>query len=319
MIDVKTCGAKGDGLADDTAAFQAAIKLASSSDGCVYVPKGNFRITSSLLLNDSITIKGANRYSSTLLQQCPTAVVINSTTAVSIESLHIKCQSTGGASILVNTGKSHTFCGLIIDGAYDGIHFVAADLWHVEDACEFNQFTHHGIEIENVLNPDDGDGEISGCTFASVAGNGSTAIHQKSCGGLRIINCKMNGSNAGYSLEADGGPTGDILISGCSIENQAIAGIYMTTKGPNWINALISCNQFASQYAPIDITGPPGWLSGVAITGNVITTFVPAAAGIVIDGVSNSVISGNVVQTIPGVPHIAQGANNSNLVITGNI
>jgi hypothetical protein len=318
MIDVKTCGAKGDGLTDDTAALQAAIVKAQISDGEVYVPSGAYRTTSALTISRSIGVRGPNNFAAMLLQQCALGFNIVSPDPVSIECLRLQIQNAQGTGITLQTGHSSIFSKLRVDGGHNGIVFVAADTWHVQQ-CEFNQFTGHGIEVANTVNADDGDGEISGCTFASVPGNGSVAIYQKSSGGLRIVNCKVNGCNVGYMLEADGGPTGDILITGCSIENQAIAGIYMTTKGPDWINAVITGNEFENQYAPIDITGPPGWLSGVAITGNVITTFVPAAAGIVIDGVSNGAISGNVIQALPGIAHIAQGANNSNLVITGNI
>jgi hypothetical protein len=315
MIDVKTCGAKGDGVTDDTVALQAAISKACGSDGEVYIPSGVYRITSVLTISKSIGVRGPNNFAAVLLQQGPVGFNITSPDPVLIECLRLQIQNQAGTGITLQSGHSSIFSKLRVDGGHNGIVFVAADTWHVCQ-CEFNAFTGHGIEVANTVIADDGDGEISGCTFASAPGNDSKAIYQKSAGGLRVINCKVNGCNVGYMLEADGGPTGDILITGCSIENQAIAGIYMTTKGPNWINAVITGNEFENQYMPICITGPAGWLSGVAITGNVISTFVPAAGGIVIDGVSDGILCGNVIQALPGVPHIAQGVNNANLVIT---
>ena len=44
ITDVKTAGAAGDGVTDDTAAIQAAL----DNGGCVYFPKGTYRITGSL-------------------------------------------------------------------------------------------------------------------------------------------------------------------------------------------------------------------------------------------------------------------------------
>ena len=44
VTDVKTVGAKGDGVTDDTASIQAAL----NNGGCVYFPKGTYRITGSL-------------------------------------------------------------------------------------------------------------------------------------------------------------------------------------------------------------------------------------------------------------------------------
>lgn len=44
ITDVKTAGAAGDGVTDDTAAIQAAL----DNGGCVYFPKGTYRITGTL-------------------------------------------------------------------------------------------------------------------------------------------------------------------------------------------------------------------------------------------------------------------------------
>lgn len=64
MYNVMDFGAVGDGVADDTAAIQAAINLAGNDgigrSGIVYVPKGIF-IASTLTLRKGVTLQGANR------------------------------------------------------------------------------------------------------------------------------------------------------------------------------------------------------------------------------------------------------------------
>src|SRR5436190_20196135 len=53
-VSVKTYGAKGDGLTDDTAAFRSAISAAQSLNrNGVYVPMGKYVITGTLTLNQS--------------------------------------------------------------------------------------------------------------------------------------------------------------------------------------------------------------------------------------------------------------------------
>jgi hypothetical protein len=63
-ISVKDFGAVGNGVADDTAAIQAAIDYAASvsvAGACVYFPKGNYFVTNTLTLTSAnIWLKGSN-------------------------------------------------------------------------------------------------------------------------------------------------------------------------------------------------------------------------------------------------------------------
>lgn len=56
LVTVKDFGAVGDGVADDTAAIQAAIDLACQYGGCVYLPAGTYKISSALVfaMNNSL-------------------------------------------------------------------------------------------------------------------------------------------------------------------------------------------------------------------------------------------------------------------------
>lgn len=51
-VNVRALGAKGDGKTDDTAAFLAAIVQAQNEDGVVLVPKGQYKISRPLELNE---------------------------------------------------------------------------------------------------------------------------------------------------------------------------------------------------------------------------------------------------------------------------
>jgi hypothetical protein len=57
VVSVKDFGAVGDGVADDTAAIQAAVDAANN----VFVPSGNYRLASSVVLKTNTTIQGAGR------------------------------------------------------------------------------------------------------------------------------------------------------------------------------------------------------------------------------------------------------------------
>jgi len=54
-INVKDFGAKGDATTDDTTSIQAALNAVSSTGNCVYFPKGEYLISSSLTISKSAT------------------------------------------------------------------------------------------------------------------------------------------------------------------------------------------------------------------------------------------------------------------------
>lgn len=58
--NVKQWGAKGDGVADDTAAIQAAIDAAEADERTVYFPKGEYKTTAVLNIPQSVALQGEN-------------------------------------------------------------------------------------------------------------------------------------------------------------------------------------------------------------------------------------------------------------------
>lgn len=57
-VSVKDFGAVGDGVANDTAAIQAAINAMASVGGEVYVPVGLYKTTSTIVLDRKVTLRG---------------------------------------------------------------------------------------------------------------------------------------------------------------------------------------------------------------------------------------------------------------------
>src|SRR5437016_2803881 len=64
--NVKSYGARGDGVSDDTAAINTALGSASASKGTVFFPPGIYSIGAPILPSADVTIAGAGRGASFL-------------------------------------------------------------------------------------------------------------------------------------------------------------------------------------------------------------------------------------------------------------
>jgi hypothetical protein len=152
--DVRAFGAVGDGVADDTAAIQAAINSGASTGGPVCVPPGAYKVTSTLTLKKTTRLSGFNPSSRDSISGEPNVSVIdcssltNSTclqgtgnaVGVIIEGLRIKGPSAavaGALSAALNPGGGCVRCALrdlSITGFWYGIFLSAVN----------------GVEINNV-------------------------------------------------------------------------------------------------------------------------------------------------------------------------
>jgi hypothetical protein len=77
-VNVKSYGAKGDGVTDDTAAIQAAIGAAGVS-GVVRVPAGRYRLTSALAKTAGVSFIGAGAHASVLVKDHTGSGIVIST------------------------------------------------------------------------------------------------------------------------------------------------------------------------------------------------------------------------------------------------
>lgn len=103
--------AKGDGVTDDAAAFNAALLAASppGEQGMVYVPPGEYYIGSALKIPELVTMYGLDRRLTTLVAHGEFSLLDVTGNAVAIRGMFLRCatpQATKGAAIDLSHGFS---------------------------------------------------------------------------------------------------------------------------------------------------------------------------------------------------------------------
>ena len=123
FVTVKDFGAKGDGVTDDTSAFNNAI--ANMSGHCLYVPAGNYLISGTINISvNNFKLLGDFEYGTTLTCNSSTSDVFDITGSdIEIAGFNIShsVTRTGGTTFNFASGSTHTLRDFLIFGAYTAI------------------------------------------------------------------------------------------------------------------------------------------------------------------------------------------------------
>lgn len=87
VINARQFGAVGNGVADDTAALQAALDFQKAAGGgTVYLPAGTYLIKSSLFIGSKVTLQGAGRGVTTITKPASVASLLTANAAANAHS-----------------------------------------------------------------------------------------------------------------------------------------------------------------------------------------------------------------------------------------
>ena len=149
--NVKTYGAKGDGVADDTTAIQAAIDaVETAGGGVVSLPRGTYLVSSTLTLKNSVYLVGVGRSETTIQSNnAAGADIITIATGLrsgGIEGLYITGATGGGAGIQFESDVARLIVKnvTVYDTGSDGIKFANTVFLCTFIRVEANSTAGHG-------------------------------------------------------------------------------------------------------------------------------------------------------------------------------
>ena len=250
MVSIKDFGAKGDGIADDTAAIQSAINSLPlntantgimtpdgfANGGEIFIPRGRYKITSTLTLRRGIKLRGESRESSQIIsfvagsvlqyqdagRAIPDEIVISSLSVWQ----HSSVTATSGAAIDVTDGVATVQAvflridDVLVKGTYHGIRLSAAIGCGVRDSMITNTVS-HGVAIPAGVGFTQSTSTVFENVYSQLSVTGSGFFTQGT-GYCAFLGCASD-SNARYGYEMDG-TGGGLSIVSCGAERNLLAG-----------------------------------------------------------------------------------------------
>lgn len=249
-VDVRAFGARGDGIANDTAAFQAAINALPTTGGTVYVPPGEYMIDAvkSVRLRSRMHLElspqavlraipnGAEKAYVVLANQV-SDVEISGGQIIGERYGHLVTTGEWGHAIFIRGSKRVTIRDLRCADCYgDGISVGAVSVWqgdpiYSEDVVIANVVStnnrRQALTIGRAKYVDVRDSEFSGSHGVKPETGIDIEPDMPDQGGIsyrvNIQNCLIRG-NKTYGINVFKGAM-DITIRGCTIEKNGSCGL----------------------------------------------------------------------------------------------
>lgn len=258
--NVMDFGAVGDGVADDTAAIQAAIAAcAARGGGAVYFPGATYRCAAQLTIAnlDNVSLIGDGPGS--IIRQAFTTAALLAITGTSDTIEIASLQFQGGGSTLTTTALGISVASGIPASLRPPVNIHDCMFSGSADGTGFN------VAIEALGTR----GSVNNCYFQRLYGTNSFAVRTNTGNSWSITNCHVLGADGagtrcvggvGNSVTATGYRT---RVVGCHIEGTSGAGVRFL--GP--VGGEVSgCTFYQCQGAAVRLTSA----RDIAVTGNLM-------------------------------------------------
>lgn len=218
-------GAVGDGSTDDTKAVQNALN-STTSGGELYLPAGNYSITTTLRINQRITIRGPGVLQCDIRYASPdwsNWMLVITADGCHIDGVHfVNKGGREGASVMLVEGSNFTLTNCVMEGFFQGIMLGRM----VDPSTPFAFYSNIQITNNKFLN-------IFGVTGGSIAHGDAIAFF--GCTDVNIANNVITAAPGRTPRNGiNSGPEGYIKSTRVMIANNTVTGDWdyaITTEG----------------------------------------------------------------------------------------
>jgi len=301
-LSILDYGADSTGTTDSAPAIQLALTAAGVSGGAVYIPAGDYKVSSMMSIPSDVTLYGEG-YVSRIFRDTAVAAfdifeVLNKS-HIALKDFYID-----GVTKLDNAVVANRYCGVRIwanGGARPNdieIHGVRVDFTtNAEQQSEGNRAA--------ILLEDCYDVRMSNCKFYGNRGtailitikNGDAGVNTEQ---IQIEQCYGKGEQApylpvypaGFGSFISGGHHQDVLVSGCYVDDFGFSNISMNGPRSTVVNNIVKNSTFAG--INLGHTTPNENCDDSVVIGNTCTG--NGYEGIIVAGSKNIVIDGNVLR-----------------------
>ncbi len=288
---VREFGARGDGVADDTAAFQAAV---NASAGDILVPHGVYRITETIVIElakaGPVSVVGSGTARIVMAGPGPALKFIGThqgTAAPSSVKPDVwQRQRMPGVDGLVIVGEHDLACGIeaagtmkltvtrtTIRGVVHAIHLTERNRNVIISNCHLYENRGVGLYLDSV----DLHQINVACSHISYNGGGGIVVRGGNVRNLHVSGCDIEANLQNILLDSAGAVAGvaEVAITGCTLQHPGgddSANVRFIGAAPdgtrNWGFLTITGNVFTDTETNIDIQKA----RTVSITGNTVGT-----------------------------------------------
>jgi hypothetical protein len=247
VVSVKDFGAVGDGVADDTAAIQAAINLASVAGGTVYISAGTYLVSSTLLVTSSrVYIRGDGMYNTIITRNSPSygntiffnGGGTNGTLLIGAGISDLSIRTTGlmssGAHLAMDGVTRFEVLNIYAENGFINFSFAAATAGTITNTYTLGTNLYGGSGVNR-----------SYVRFIGSAGGYS----KKDCGDVFVnnFNWRANTSNQLYNLGLEITCADGLWFNNGHIGNSVTANIYINSSNALPLNLVFFDNVMSDE------------------------------------------------------------------------